>query len=114
MQTRAWYRSGAVNWIAAVLLPPAGIVLLWMRRGTRVWKKLLGSVALAVWSFAALVMFFGLRVELDGSGMRPFLLKFNRPNAHYAELERSRAQQKVLPVAEVTAPAEARPVEAAA
>jgi DNA-binding IclR family transcriptional regulator len=55
-----------------------------------------------------MVMFFGPRFELDGSGMRP-LLKMQRIEAHYAHLEQQRiAQQKAEPApgaAAVAAPA---------
>lgn len=100
MRADTWYRRRVVLLLASFALPPVGIVLLWMRTGTSILKRIVGSLLVAAWGVAALVLFFGLRLELDGSGMRPFL-KFYRPEAHYARLERSRALQKLEPVAEV-------------
>ena len=82
--------------LAAILLPPLGLVMLWMRRGTGVFKKILGSLAIAAWTVTALVLFFGLHFELDGSGMRP-LVRMQRIEAHYAELEQNRSRQSVQP-----------------
>src|SRR5258706_12407148 len=94
--------------LAAVILPPLGFVLLWLRPGTRFSRKLLGSVVIAGWTVAYLSLFFGLSFPRSGSGMpQP---AFYDKEAHYAELERSRALA-VPP--EPTAPVkttEARPV----
>jgi outer membrane protein assembly factor BamB len=76
----------------SALLPPAGLVLLWLRSGIRLKDKIMGSTVIAVWSVAYLMFFFGLRFPLDGSGMRP-VPTFGSPEAHYAQLERSRSQQ---------------------
>jgi outer membrane protein assembly factor BamB len=98
--------------LIAVLAPPAGLVLLWMRRGTGVWKKILGSAAIAAWSVTAMVLFFGLHFEMDGSGMRP-MFRMGRAETHYAVLEQNRAHQKLTPVPEVKA-VEERPEAPAA
>lgn len=113
MHANAWYRSPAVLLLASIVLPPAGIVLLWLRGGIGILKKLMGSLLMIGWGVAALVLFFGLRVELDGSGSRPHL-KFHRPGAHYAALERSREAQKLQPVADMRPAVEAVAVEQAA
>ena len=84
--------------LASLLLPPVGLVLLWMRSDTRLLRKLLGSVLIAGWSVAYLALFFGLHYQLDGSGSFPRPVFYNK-EAHFAELERSRAQQR--PVAKV-------------
>src|SRR6266700_2586283 len=75
--------------LASILAPPAGLALLWLRRGLRTWDKIIGSTVLAVWSVVYLMLFFGLRFPLDGRCMRP-IPTFGSPNAHYAELEHSR------------------------
>jgi outer membrane protein assembly factor BamB len=80
--------------LASALLPPAGLVLLWLRSGTHTKSKIMGSMAIAVWSVAYLMLFFGLRFPLDGSGMRP-IPTFGSPESHYSQLERSRTQQGV-------------------
>jgi hypothetical protein len=61
-----------------------------MRSDTRLLRKLLGSVLIAGWSVAYLALFFGLHYQLDGSGSFPRPVFYNK-EAHFAELERSRA-----------------------
>jgi len=78
------------------------MVLLWLRAGTGLWKKLAGSALIAGWSVAYLMIFFGLRFQLDGSGIRP-LPTFTNRESHYAELERNRASQAAAPVIEAAA-----------
>jgi outer membrane protein assembly factor BamB len=77
--------------LASVLAPPAGLVLLWLRSGIRIKDKIFGSTVIAVWSVAYLMLFFGLRFPMDGSGMRP-IPTFGTPESHYTRLERSRNQ----------------------
>lgn len=92
--------------LAAVVLPPAGLVLLWLRSGAGVWKKVAGSALIAGWSVAWMMLFFGLRFQLDGSGIRPVPTFYNR-ESHYSELERSRAGRSAVPVVQAAAqPAE--------
>src|ERR1700682_6050806 len=91
--------------LASVVLPPVGIVLLWLRPRARIWTKLAGSALIAGWSVAWLMLFFGLRFQLDGSGVRP-LPTFDNRVAHEAELERSRARQIVSAAVVAAAPAQ--------
>jgi len=93
MATNPWYRSRTILLAAAVALPPAGLALLWARRGTGVFAKLLGSVAIAGIGITELVLLFGLRAEMDGSGISP-IVSFYKPDSHYAELERDRARPR--------------------
>ncbi|MBI1792069.1 MAG: PQQ-like beta-propeller repeat protein [Acidobacteria bacterium] len=104
--------SGRIVLLAAVLCPPAGLVLLWLRSGTRLVRRLLGSVAITGWSVACLFLFFGLRMQVDGSGTRP-LFYFGKQEAHYEKLEASRAEPRT-PVAAVIEPAPVEPKPAAA
>jgi outer membrane protein assembly factor BamB len=94
--------------IASLIFPPAGIVLLWLRAGERLWTKLAGSALIAGWCVAYLMLFFGLRFQVDGSGIRP-IPTFDNRESHYADLERNRASQAAAPVIE----AAARPAEPA-
>jgi outer membrane protein assembly factor BamB len=89
--------------VASLVLPPAGVVLLWRRPGTRVWKKLAGSALTAGWSLAWLMLLFGLRFQFDGSGSSVHPTFYN-PNAHYSELERDRARQSTSPIVQAAAP----------
>ncbi len=74
------------------------------------WLKriVLGFVALvlcAVIAIGIMMKFFGLRVQMAGSGMQP-IFDFYRPEDHYRELERQRASQ---PRAEPKASSETAP-----
>lgn len=93
MPTTRWHRSGWALLAAAVVMPPAGLVLLWMRPGTRLLRKLLGTAAIAALGVFYLVRFFGLRAEMDGSGLTP-ILSFYKKEQHYAAVERAREETK--------------------
>lgn len=80
-----WYRSLTVGILAAILLPPVGLILLWTRK-VEFTKKVAGSLAIIVLGAAYCFLLFG-RVL--------FLPRLNpRDEAHYAELERQRNQQR--------------------
>jgi outer membrane protein assembly factor BamB len=82
-----WYRSVQFIILAAILLPPVGLVLLWMRRETETGKKVFGSLGIV--ALGAVYVFL-----LVGRG---FLANPDpRMEAHYAELERQRAQQREM------------------
>lgn len=79
-----WYRSMKLLLIATIVIPPVGLVLLWMRDET-IGKKIFAS-------FAILVLCASYLYYAYNSG-------FFRPSdsdmeAHYAELERQRAEQR--------------------
>lgn len=80
-----WYRSMALLTIATILLPPVGLVMLWLRNDTETGKKVFASLAIVVLS--ASYLFFAYRSGFL-SGPEPDM------EAHYAELERQRAQQR--------------------
>jgi len=84
------WRSLPVLLLTCLLLPPVGLVLLWMRPETRLPKKLMGTLTVLVIAIAQLVLLFGMRFELGGDG-RPAYLHFGKGNRHAEELERSRA-----------------------
>src|SRR5262245_59684358 len=101
--------------VASIVLPPAGLVLLWLRGRMRTWDKILWSMMITIWCIAYLMLFFGLRFELDGSGARP-IPTFGTPERHYGELERSGTQQSASPAFEAAQPtpapaAETKPAE---
>ena len=100
--------------IAALLFPPAGLALLWMRAGTPLRRKVMDSILICCWGVGYLVLFFGLKFQFDGSGMRLHPVFYNR-ESHDAELERDRARQSTPPVVEAAAPPvpEAKPAEPA-
>jgi outer membrane protein assembly factor BamB len=76
-----WYRSKTALIVSSLLLPPLGIVLLWIRTDADRRKKVIGSLCIVVFAAGYLYLVFGV--------IRPRVVA----NAHYEELERHRAQQ---------------------
>ena len=74
---------------ASLILPPAGLVLLWLRKGTTVFRKSLGSLAIAIVGVAHLFLFYGMHLELSG-GFQP-VFSFEGGERHYRALEAHRA-----------------------
>src|ERR1035437_1967338 len=74
---------------ASLVLPPAGLVLLWLRKGTSVFRKSLGSLAIAMVGVAHLFLFYGLHMEFSGGiGL---VFSFQGGERHYRQLEAHRA-----------------------
>ena len=114
--------SKGTFWLTSLLAPPAGIVLLWMRRGPSVFTKLGGTLLLGVltlaYSYFILTRFFDMRIEMAGSGA-PTMISFGKPEDHFAELEKARAAQPATPqpVSQAVAapqPAKSEPAPASA
>lgn len=93
MQYGYWFRSGKALFVWSVLLPPVGLLLLIVRPATGFSKKILGSLAILFLSIAYLVLFFGLRLVPDGSGL-PTIVTFRNREAHAKAIERDRAAQR--------------------
>jgi outer membrane protein assembly factor BamB len=74
---------------ASVILPPAGLILLWLRQGPSVFRKSLASLAIVIVGVAHLFLFCGLHVEFSG-GIRP-VFTFQGGERHYRQLEAHRA-----------------------
>ena len=98
---------------ASLVFPPAGLILLWMRQGTSVLRKSLGSLAILVAGVAHLFLFYGLHMEFSG-GIRP-IFSLQRAEGHYRQLEAHRAafQAPAPAMVEATPAAAAAPVKAA-
>ena len=79
-----WYRSLTGMLVAAILLPPVGLILLWLRRDLNAQKKVLASVCIVALlaGYAFLLMRFRRNYSRSSQ------------DAHYAELERHRAEQQ--------------------
>jgi outer membrane protein assembly factor BamB len=80
-QSTPWHQSITSLLAASLLLPPVGLVLLWVRRQTPTKTKLLGSLAIVL---LAAGYFFAYSVWSKSSANE----------AHYAALEENRAQQQ--------------------
>ncbi|HKR13724.1 MAG TPA: PQQ-binding-like beta-propeller repeat protein [Pyrinomonadaceae bacterium] len=92
-QSAPWYRSTIVLIIAMILLPPVGLVLIWLNRGRVLWKV---GASLAV-VLIALGYVLAFNLWLDAAAQ----------DQHYTELEQHRQQQMAQ------APAATAPVTAA-
>jgi outer membrane protein assembly factor BamB len=87
--------------LAALVVPPAGLILLWLRTGTSVLKRALLSVPILVLALAHLLLFYGLGVETYGSGTPR--LRFERGESRDRALEESRAAQaQAAPISQAT------------
>ena len=80
-----WHQSTKVVIAAAILVPPVGLVLLWLRGDTETGKKVFGSLGILALGAAYFFLFAG-----------GILVGRSDPaaEAHYAELERQRATQR--------------------
>ncbi len=106
---RPWYQSATAVLASTAVLPPLGLVLLWMRRGTGIFKKIFGSLGILIFACVYLYMFFGVRLIPDGSGI-PKILTISRPAAQAEAIERHRAEQKATQEApRLVEPREAEP-----
>jgi outer membrane protein assembly factor BamB len=94
----SFYRKPLFIVAASLILPPAGLVLLWLRRETSGFRKIAASLLIAAVGFAHLLLFYGLRVDLLGN-MQP-TFTFRSAGQHDLAIERSRAAQaETQPVA---------------
>ena len=83
---------------ASLVLPPVGLLLLWLRRGTSIFRKSLATLAIIVVAVAHLFLFYGLHMEFTG-GIQP-VFTFQGGERHYRQLEAHRAAfQAPAPVA---------------
>jgi outer membrane protein assembly factor BamB len=81
-----WYRSTKAIILTAILLPPVGLILLWSRSDAETGKKVFGSLAIIALGVAYAFILFGGGLFLANPDPRS--------EAHYAALERQRAQQR--------------------
>lgn len=99
--------------LSSLVLPPAGLVLVWMQK----WglpAKLGASLLTALLGIGHLFLFYGMRIELRGGGTPSF--NFHNPRRHIEALERSRSAPAPAPRPEATlipAKADATPEPAA-
>ena len=82
-----WHQSMMLLLIVTILLPPVGLVMLWMRKDTAIGQKVFAT--LAIMAMCASFLYFA------------YAMGFFRPadpnmESHYAELERQRAEQRAL------------------
>ena len=97
---------------ASLILPPVGLILLWLRHGTSVFRKGLASLAILIAGVAHLFLFYGLHVEFSG-GIQP-VFTFQSGERHYRQLEAHRAafQAAAPAIAQVPPAVPAAPLKA--
>jgi outer membrane protein assembly factor BamB len=108
MPDKRWYQTTAFLAVCCLVLPPLGIILLWSRRGTGIFRKLALSMALLALFAGHLFWFYGLHLEMDGTGMRP-IFSFRDPSRHEERLAERTERTEVtasVPVAEPILPPE--------
>ena len=71
--------------IATLLLPPLGLVLLWMRKDSGIGKKIFASFAILALSASYLIVAYN-------KGF--FVLRDTSSESHYDELERQSSEQQ--------------------
>ena len=89
-ESRAWHQTLPGLIVASVLLPPVGIVLLWMRRGSPMLAKAGGTVGLVILTAGYVFVFNAWRRSAGNE-------------AHYTEIEQDRARQKSIAANQPTA-----------
>jgi outer membrane protein assembly factor BamB len=86
-------RSRTLMWFSIGLLPPLGLVLVWMRSDWSIFRRASGTLLVLVVALVELFEVYGLRVEWNGA-MSERHLRFEHRGRHYTELEESRARQR--------------------
>ncbi|MFN7919483.1 MAG: PQQ-binding-like beta-propeller repeat protein [Bryobacteraceae bacterium] len=103
----SWLFLPAAIAVAALLLPPLALALLWLRPATPVRKKIFYTMPILLLGLVHLVKVYGLRYEMAGEGI-PSFFTFRSKAQHQADLEAHRAEQRKVPT-ETAAVAEASP-----
>ena len=85
-------------WTAALIFPPLGLVLWWMRKGVRVLPRMAGTLGICALAVIELFAVYGMRLKWDGS-LKVYGVTFARRGRQEALLEASRARQRIQPPA---------------
>jgi outer membrane protein assembly factor BamB len=103
-----------IIWLCIIILPPVGLILVWMKKDSRLITKLLGSIAVIGFSFLHLYLFWGFRVDMNGSMSRP-IITFGSPERRNKEIEKRHEADRSVDASQLITlvPAESRPVAAA-
>ena len=88
MGSMRWLWSPLALLLTSLLVPPLGLILLWLRPQTRLSSRLVWSLAIGLLAVGHLYLFFGLHLEFDGR-MRP-MLRLYKAESHYDALEEDR------------------------
>jgi outer membrane protein assembly factor BamB len=102
-------KSRAVFWLCMLLLPPLGIIILWTKRDSRVAAKVAGSLLAILLVVLHLVLFWNLRVELNGGITHPYF-SFRNSKRHDEEIEKLRLESRSIDASGQQAPAAEQPL----
>jgi outer membrane protein assembly factor BamB len=97
-------QSRTVIWLFILILPPVGLLLLWMKRDSRLLAKLAGSLAVIASVILHLYFFWGLRVELDAGFTRP-IISFKNAEKRSKEIERRHEEEHSVDASRMQIPA---------
>jgi outer membrane protein assembly factor BamB len=108
MANREWLRNRIVLWLFLILIPPVGLILLWMRRESRLSAKLAGTLAAILFVVIHLILFWSFHIELDGSTLHPAFY-FRNTNKHNEQIENLRQAERSIDTSLIPSPAAVQP-----
>src|SRR5262245_58139572 len=88
--------------LAALLLPPLGLILLWRSARVGLFRKCFGTLGLALYClpYSALIIWLLLRftaLEVEWRGGFPPVLTFHKSHPNYEDVEAHRNRQTAQP-----------------
>lgn len=86
-------RSRTLLWLSVFILPPLGLVLLWMRGDGSVLRRLAATAGICAIAVIELFYLYGMHVVWNGT-LKPLGVSFESRARHDALLEESRARQR--------------------
>jgi outer membrane protein assembly factor BamB len=89
--------------LSILFLPPLGLILLWMKRDSRLITKLLGSLSAIFFIILHLYFFWGLKVEFDGNMSRP-IISFRSAEKLNKEIEKRRQEDHSIDASQLHVP----------
>jgi outer membrane protein assembly factor BamB len=109
MVNRELLKSRIVLWLFLTLIPPVGLILLWMRRDSRLLTKLAGTLAAVLFVVIHLILFWNFHIELDGSTLNPSFY-FRNTNRHNEQIENLRQAEQSIDTSLIPAQVAIQPV----
>ena len=80
-------------WIGIFVLPPLGLVLLWMRGDLGILRRLAGTLGVCIIATLELFYVYGMRVVWNGT-LQPMTISFDSRSRRDARVEADRARQR--------------------
>jgi outer membrane protein assembly factor BamB len=97
------FRKPLIIWLCILILPPLGLILIWMKRDSRIIIKLLGTLAAIAFSILHLYLFWGIKVDMNGNMSRP-IITFGSPERRNKEIEKRHEAERSVDASQMTAP----------